>query len=220
MKLTENLYYFPETGMMDCNTYVIRDTMTVLIDPGLESFLPGLLKALERDGIDPKSIDVITNTHLHLDHYWACDELKRISGAKILLHPLQKESYELTVVGVSRVFGMAPIHIQEDELLDESTFKTGELEFKIINAPGHSPDSLCFHCSEQGAIICGDVVFQGNTGRVDFPGGSGDELKKSIEGLAKLDLQYLLPGHMDIVQGRERVEKNFEFVRQHVFPWL
>jgi len=69
-------------------------------------------------------------------------------------------------------------------------------------------------------MISGDVVFAGNTGRVDFPGGSGAQLKESIEGLSKLDIEYLLPGHMGIVSGKDNVQKNFEFVRKNVFPWL
>ena len=219
MKITDNVYFFPETGMMDSNTTVIKDETTVLIDPGLDRYLPGLLQALEADGIDPKEIDVIINTHLHLDHYWSCDELKKITGAKILLHPLQKEHYELTVVGVSKVFGMSPIHIKEDELMDEK-LSTGRLEFEIINAPGHSPDSLCYYNKDQEVVICGDVVFAGNTGRTDFPGGGGDQLKQSIEGLAELEIEHLLPGHMGMVSGKENVKHNFEFLRKNVFPWL
>jgi len=219
MKVTENVYFFPETGMMDCNTCVIKDDMTILIDPGLDRYLPGLLKALETDGIDPQNIDAIINTHLHLDHYWACDELKEITGAKIMLHPLQKQYYDLTVVGVSKVFGMSPVHIKEDELLN-GNLNTGNLEFEIINAPGHSPDSLCFYEKNQKVVICGDVVFAGNTGRVDFPGGGGNQLKESIEGLSKLDIEHLLPGHMEMVSGKEQVQGNFEFVRRHVFPFL
>jgi len=219
MKITDNVYFFPETAMMDCNTCVIKDEITVLIDPGLDRYLPGLIRALDRDGIKPKDIDLIINTHLHLDHYWACDELKRISGARILLHPLQKQYYDLTVVGVSRVFGMSPIDIREDALMDES-LNTGSLEFEIINAPGHSPDSLCFYNRHQSVLICGDVVFAGNTGRVDFPGGGGDQLRESIEGLSRLDIEHLLPGHMGMVSGREKVQRNFDFVRQNVFPWL
>ncbi len=219
MKLTENVFSYPETGMMDCNTYVIKDDVTVIIDPGLDRYLPGLIQTMAEDGISASDIDFIVNTHLHLDHYWACDELKKISGAKILMHSLQKESYEITVEGVSRVFGMDPIHIKEDEMLDE-TLKTGKLEFEMINAPGHSPDSMCFYCKDQGVMICGDVVFAGNTGRVDFPGGSGAQLKESIEGLSKLDIEYLLPGHMGIVSGTDSVRNNFEFVRKNVFPYL
>lgn len=219
MKITDNVYFFPETAMMDCNTCVIKDEITVLIDPGLDRYLAGLIRALDKDGIKPEDIDLIINTHLHLDHYWACDELKRISGARILLHPLQKQYYDLTVVGVSRVFGMSPIDIREDALMDES-LNTGSLEFEIINAPGHSPDSLCFYNRDQSVLICGDVVFAGNTGRVDFPGGGGDQLRESIEGLSHLDIEHLLPGHMGMISGAEKVRRNFEFVRQNVFPWL
>jgi len=219
MKVTDDVFYFPETGVMDCNTYVIRDETTVLIDPGLGRYLPGLIRAMEEDGLDCNHIDIIVNTHLHLDHYWASEDLKRASGARILMHPLQKKFYDLTVIGVSEVFGMDPIHIREDELID-GNLKTGRLEFEIINAPGHSPDSLCFYCKEQGVMICGDVVFAGNTGRVDFPGGSGEMLKESIEGLSKLEIEYLLPGHMGIVSGTDRVRRNFEFIRSNVFPWL
>lgn len=69
-------------------------------------------------------------------------------------------------------------------------------------------------------LICGDVVFNQNTGRVDLPGGRGEDLKHSIEELAKLDIEYLLPGHMGIVQGAQKVKDNFEFVRKYVFSWL
>ncbi|MBM3132354.1 MAG: MBL fold metallo-hydrolase, partial [Chloroflexi bacterium] len=102
----------------------------------------------------------------------------------------------------------------------DGNLNTGKLEFEILHAPGHSPDSICFYCKPEGVMICGDVVFEGNTGRVDFPGGSGKQLKESIEGLARLDIEYLLPGHMGIVKGREKVKRNFEFVRKNVFPWL
>lgn len=219
MQVTENVYFFPETGMMDCNTCVIKDEITVVIDPGLDRYLSGLLQALKSEGIDAKDIDVILNTHLHLDHYWACDELRQISGASVWMHPLQKEHYKTTVEGVSAVFGMAPIHLKEDELLD-GKLNTGKLAFEIISAPGHSPDSLCFYNPDQQVAICGDVVFSGNTGRVDFPGGSGQQLKQSIENLAQLEIEHLLPGHMGPVSGAENVNRNFEFVRKHVFPWL
>ena len=69
-------------------------------------------------------------------------------------------------------------------------------------------------------MISGDVVFAGNTGRVDFPGGSAQQLKDSIERLAEREIDYLLPGHMGIVAGADKVQNNFEFVRRNVFPWL
>jgi len=49
-------------------------------------------------------------------------------------------------------------------------------------------------------------------GRTDFPGGDSNLLKQSIERLSKLDVEYLLPGHGDIVKGRDKIKRNFEYV--------
>jgi len=56
MKLTKNLYFYPEKGMLDCNTYVIKDDISVIVDPGSAQFLSDLVSNLFKDGIDPKDI--------------------------------------------------------------------------------------------------------------------------------------------------------------------
>jgi hydroxyacylglutathione hydrolase len=94
------------------------------------------------------------------------------------------------------------------------------LEIEFIEAPGHSPDCICFYLRQQKILICGDVLFDHNTGRVDLPGGNGEALKESIEMLSKLEIEYLLPGHMDVVEGTEKVADNFDFIRGNIFPWL
>jgi len=220
MRLTKNLYFYPEKGMMDCNTYVIKDDLSIIIDPGLTQFLPELVQDLRRDGIDPKEIDIITNTHLHGDHCWANEAFKKVSGAKILPHPLQKDFWQATVIQTSRFFGVPAVEFTEDELLDYDKLNAGKMQFELIPSPGHSPDSICFYCQSEKILICGDVIFNQNTGRVDLPGGSGDELRQSIEKLSQLEIEYLLPGHMDIVVGRERVKLNFEFVKKYVLSYL
>jgi len=220
MKLKNNLYFYPEKGMLDCNTYVIRDDLTIIIDPGLAQFLPALIEDLRKDGIDPEDIDIITNTHLHIDHWEANKALKKISGAKFFCHPKHKEFYGVTVVENFRLFGFQVIALNEDSYLDDSRLSAGETEIELIPSPGHSPDSICYYCREGEYLICGDVIFDRNTGRVDFPGGNADELRHSIEGLSQLEFDYLLPGHMDIVTGKEKVKDNFTLVKEHVFPWL
>jgi len=220
MKLTNNLYVYPEKGMMDCNTYVIKDKLSIIIDPGLTQFLPDLAASLLKDGIDPKDIGVITNTHLHGDHCWANQAFKELSGAKIVCHPLQKKFWEATVTGASKFFGLPSVEFKIDSYLDNNKLNTGDLEFELIPSPGHSPDSICFYSKKEKILICGDVIFNQNTGRVDLPGGSADELKQSIERLSQLEIEYLLPGHMDIITDAEKVKSNFEFVKKHVFGWL
>jgi hydroxyacylglutathione hydrolase len=220
MKLTKNLYFFPEKGMMDSNTYVIKDKTSIIIDLGLTQFLPELLQDLLRDGIDPKEIDIIANTHLHGDHCWANEAFKKVSGAKIMLHPLQKDSWDKTVNQTSRFFGVPAVEFAPDGFLDTDKLNTGEVEFELIPSPGHSPDSVCFYCQSEKVLICGDVIFNQNTGRVDLPGGSANQLKQSIERLSQLEIEYLLPGHMDIIVGREKVKANFEFIKRYVLGYL
>jgi glyoxylase-like metal-dependent hydrolase (beta-lactamase superfamily II) len=220
MRLIKNLYFFPEKGMMDSNTYVIKDETSIIIDPGLTQFLPELLQDLLRDGIDPKEIDIIANTHLHGDHCWANEAFKKVSGAKIMLHPLQKDSWDETVNQTSRFFGVPAVEFTPDGFLDTDKLNTGEVEFELIPSPGHSPDSVCFYCQSEKVLICGDVIFNQNTGRVDLPGGGADQLKQSIERLSQLEIEYLLPGHMDIIIGREKVKANFEFIKRYVLGYL
>jgi len=98
--------------------------------------------------------------------------------------------------------------------------KAGDREFELIHSPGHSPDSVCYYCAGDKILICGDVIFAENTGRADLPGSNPDELKQSIEGLSRLEVEYLLPGHMNVVIGAEKVTNNFEFIKANVLRWL
>ncbi len=219
MKLNEHLYFYPEGGMLDCNTFLIKDDVAMIIDVGLADNLPALLKALEQDGIDPQEIDVITNTHLHMDHTWANEEFKEKFSAQIKIAPLQKEHYDISVRQTARFFGMEPVEFQEDALLD-SAISLENLTIEIVPTPGHSPESVCFYCPQGKFLICGDLIFDGNTGRSDLPGGSGEQLKQSIEKIAELEIDLLLPGHMGVITENQKVKKNFEFVRNHVFRCL
>jgi len=220
MKLINNLYGYQEQGMLDCNTYIITGNPGIIVDPGNPDFLAARVDAMRQDGIDPKDIGIIVNTHLHMDHCGANDAFKELSGAKTALHPLQKKNYQLVVVDGARVFGMEPVGFTEDYILDDKSLNIEGLEIEMIEAPGHSPDCVCFHLRQEKVLICGDVLFEMNTGRVDLPGGNGDELKKSIEALSQLDIEYLLPGHMGIVAGAERVSRNFDIIKSEVLPWL
>lgn len=220
MKLTNNLYSYPEKGMLDCNTYVIRDGLSIIIDPGFPEFLPALIQDLHKDGIQPEDINIITNTHLHIDHCWANEAFREFSKAKILIHPIQKKFYDVSVIQTSKFFGLQPIDFKEDSYLDGDRLDAGDTEIELIHSPGHSPDSICFYCRKDKILICGDVIFNGNTGRVDLPGGNADELRQSIEKLSQLEIGYLLPGHMGVVIGTEKIENNFEFIKKHVLGGL
>ncbi len=220
MKLIDNLYFYPEQGMLDCNTYVIGNSHAIIIDPGSAQSLPALVEDLLKDGINLENIDIITNTHLHGDHCWANEAFKKLSKAQITIHPMHKKFYDITVIKAAKFFGFQAIEFKEDSYLDDNKLMAGNLEFELIHSPGHTPDSICFYCKKEGILICGDVMFNQNIGRVDLPGGSADELKQSLERLSQLEIEYLLPGHMDIIIGAEKVIRNFEFIKESVLQWL
>jgi glyoxylase-like metal-dependent hydrolase (beta-lactamase superfamily II) len=225
MQVTDNLFLYHERGMSDCNTYIIKDDINVLIDPGHSRFIKELIEEMREDGIEPEDIDIITNTHLHVDHIRANPDFRELSGASISLHPIHIEHAEMNLKKLPVILGplfgrkIDPVDFHEDTILN-GKLNTGNMEFELLHSPGHSLDSICFYCQSEGLLICGDVVFEQSTGRVDFPGGNAEELKSSIERLALLDVEYLLPGHMGIVKGGEAVQQNYEFVRRYIFPLL
>ena len=68
-------------------------------------------------------------------------------------------------------------------------------KMKIIETPGHTPESKCF--LYQDILFSGDTIFhQGGVGRTDFPGGSEKELIKSLKKLKKIKFKILCPGHI------------------------
>ncbi len=215
MKVSDNVYLYPERGMLDCNTYIIRGKVSAIIDAGSPEVVPDLVEQMRRDGIEPGDISLICNTHLHVDHSWANQAFKDVSGARIMLHPLQKEFFDLSFYQTAAFFGMQPDGFKEDACFKANSLKELGLDWEMIPSPGHSEDSICFYSGTEKCLICGDVIFAGNIGRFDLPGGNPVRLANSIKGLSALDAAYLLPGHMGILKDAGRVKQNFRLVREY-----
>ncbi len=218
MRIKEGVYWYKEKGLLDANTYVIKDKITVLIDPGLGNYLGRRLEEMQEDGIDPKEVDLITITHLHPDHCDATASLKEISGAKVALHPSQVEYLDIMTEETSRFLGIGIAKkFTADFVFELSIGNTG---LKILHTPGHSPESICLYASDKKILICGDLVFEKGIGRTDLPLGNNEELKNSINTVSALDTEVLLPGHGAIIEGRRNIERNYEFVREFYFKHL
>ena len=221
MKLKNEIYVYEWTNYFDnnCNSYYIGGEVQALIDPGLTRYLPDLLNQMSADGIKKENIRYIINTHSHPDHLQG-SELFDPDLVKIALH--EKELEFLKGIGgqLYGLFGITVPQMQINFPLEEGDVTLGNQSFKIILAPGHSPGSIGLYWPEQKALFCGDVIFEQSVGRTDFPGGNGSLLKKSIVSFSELDLELLFPGHMGIVEGREKVRGNFDIVIQNIFPYI
>jgi glyoxylase-like metal-dependent hydrolase (beta-lactamase superfamily II) len=221
MQLQEGLYAYlwknPKEN--NCNTYVIRRDLTVLVDPGHTRHIENVLFQMENDGILAEEIDVILITHSHPDHFEGVevflDKPVRIAMAKDEERYL-RDSGRLLFEAMNQVLPKFRV----DFYLKEGNLHLGKEVFEIFMTPGHSPGSRCLYWPERKVLFTGDVIFNGGIGRTDFLEGDPESLKRSIERMSRLETETLLPGHGEILQGRDLVLQNFEWIRQNFYPYL
>lgn len=220
----DNLYCYIWQGMgNNCNSYLIGGEVPTLIDPGhvanelREPCLDRLLSSLEADGFKAEDIALIINTHVHPDHSQANQALITASKAKLAFHKEGRGSMRR----MQERMGAGPEGFQADFYLQEGDLNLGtemDLQLKVFHTPGHSPDSICIYWPAEKVLITGDLIFALSVGRTDIGGGSLPLLKQSINRMAELDVEYLLPGHMGIVQGKQNIERNFMYIQRVFLP--
>jgi len=221
MKLEKDLYAYLWTNPYEnnCNTYLIRGEMTVLIDPGHSRHIPNLFHQMEGDGISPDEINLVILTHSHPDHF---EGLEAFLNKAIKIAMNREEERYLLDSGklLFEMMGQPLPEFRVDFYLKEGELHLGKEIFHAYQTPGHSPGSLSIYWPERKALFTGDLVFYGGIGRTDFLEGNSSLIKESIERMSHLDTEILLPGHGELVMGKERVLQNFEFIRQNFYAYL
>lgn len=222
MKVIDDIYTYEWMNPYEnnCNSYYIGGTIQALVDPGLTKHVPALLERMARDGIAREDIRYIMNTHSHPDHLEASEYFKNDASVRIGLHEKGVEFLQGPGGNLYGLFGLQVPEITIDPFLKEGTITAGDESLEIIHAPGHSPGSVGIYWPARKALFCGDVIFSRNVGRTDFPGGNSTLLKESIATLSQFDIELLLPGHMEIITGKEEVEHNFRVVTEEIFPYI
>ena len=181
----------------------------VVIDPGGD--LPDIERAIAQAAV---TVEKIWLTHGHIDHVGGAAELKAKLNVPIE-GPHRNDLFLLeNVVESARMFGISnAANVTPDRWLDEGDqVEIGELTFDILHCPGHSPGSVAFINADQHLAIVGDVLFAGSIGRTDLPGGSHQQLLKSIRDklLPLEDNVTVLSGHGPVTTiGRERATNPF-----------
>lgn len=195
-------------GPLQTNTYIIGDEDTgkaIVVDPGDE---PDRIIDLIRE--KHLSVEQVVCTHAHFDHIGAVGDIRRETGAKILLHRNDLETYG-TAKDQALIWGCSVDDLpQPDGFVEEGDeIQAGNLSFRVLHTPGHSPGGICLY-GEQ-VLLSGDTIFQGSVGRTDFPGGSIEDLKKSFRRILDLpDETAILSGHgPGTTVGREKKENFF-----------
>jgi glyoxylase-like metal-dependent hydrolase (beta-lactamase superfamily II) len=101
------------------------------------------------------------------------------------------------------------VSLNADKFLEDGdTITLDNMKFEVIHTPGHTPGGICL--KHKGVVFTGDTLFKGSIGRTDFPGGSYDQIIKSIkEKLMVLDDDTVVyPGHEGKSTIKEERENN------------
>jgi hydroxyacylglutathione hydrolase len=195
----------------NCNAYLIDGNMKVLIDPGHRHLFSHIRKNLDLLEISLDQISVALVTHGHPDHLEAVKQLHPST-----MFTISGEEYK----NIKKFAGLYPDMPEPAFFLEEGDLTIGDLRFQVVMTPGHSPGSLCLYWPDKKALFTGDVVFFQGIGRTDLPGGNGKELKKSIQRIRQLDVEYLLTGHGEILIGKEAIKTNFQKIEAYWFNYL
>ena len=242
MQLINNLYAYPWNGRgNNCHSYLFRDVLLgkrphVLVDPGYvtneidEKCFENLTVLMAEDGVKPEDIGLVVNTHSHVDHCGASEAIAGEGNTRgmITLSKIEDEYRRGTGLQLHKMIGLKLEDFEPDFYLQEGILslenRKNKFNLQVILTPGHCPGSISIYDPQNKALITGDAVFNKSVGRTDFPGGDGKVLKESIEKLSEFDAEYLLPGHNtefgNIIQGKDKVEENFAFIKRYYFPMM
>lgn len=174
----------------DNGVYLIVDDHgeALAIDPSMGE--RQLLAAVKEEGL---RLQAILNTHGHPDHVYGNKAVKESTRARLAIH--SSDAYRLAS-SRSQLGFEVPL-CQPDDLLEEGPLGyVTDVEIMALHTPGHTEGSTCFYLPREGTLFSGDVLFAGNIGRVDLPGGDQDAMERSLARLATLPAETLVyPGH-------------------------
>ena len=132
----------------------------ILIDP--DRNIGHYLEVAEREGM---KIVGTAETHIHADYVSGSRELAEKVGAKIYVSDEGPADWKYTFVR------------DYDHMLlkDGNEFTVGNIKFKVMHTPGHTPESISLILTDMGGgadkpmgMFTGDFVFVGSLGRPDL----------------------------------------------------
>jgi len=168
------------------NLHVIKGTRTVLVDAGSKGDLPRLESQMAQVGLTWQDVAAVIVTHGHSDHAALAAEIRRRSGATLILgrgdvdmaaaghnDELKPTNFMATLL---KQFGIDPKYepftpdrtIEADMRLDEYG-----VAGRVAQLPGHTPGSLVVELDD-GRTFVGDMMLGGYLGGALMPQRAGE----------------------------------------------
>jgi glyoxylase-like metal-dependent hydrolase (beta-lactamase superfamily II) len=162
------------------NLYLIRGSRTAIVDSGVlgtpTNFVAPALEAL---GLTLGDVDLLLNSHGHMDHLGGNSELKD-AGAEIALHRadaprassnklhVEKAAEGMKALGLEALLPQREAFLLRllgrevgvDRVLDDGDVVDlgSDVRLQVVATPGHTPGSVCYWWEAAGLLITGDSV--------------------------------------------------------------
>ena len=173
----------PNPGFMTgpgTNTYLLGAGGDIaVIDPG-----PAIVEHIEAIlAATDARVRWILVTHTHKDHSPAAALLKARTGAELMgMPPPPFESQDQS--------------FRPDRVLAHSErLDLAGCALRVIHAPGHASNQLCYLLEEEKLLFTGDHIMQGSTVVINPPDGDMAVYLDSLRQLKGEDIDWFAPGH-------------------------
>lgn len=173
----------PNPGYMTgpgTNTYLLGQGGDIaVIDPGpaIDAHIETVLAAAGA------RIRWILVTHTHIDHSPAAALLKAKTGAELMGMPPPQ-------------FGSQDQSFHPDRVLAHGErIELAGCVLRVIHAPGHASNQLCYMLEDEKLLFTGDHVMQGSTVVINPPDGDMRVYLDSLRELQREDIDWFAPGH-------------------------
>ena len=73
----------------------------------------------------------------------------------------------------------------------------GDHTFELLHTPGHTPGQIAVHVPEERVVFTGDTIF--SECQTWLMGSNVTEWLAALDRIAKLDVDWVVPGHGEVV---------------------
>lgn len=220
MRLTDDVLLVGGGAMTGFGLSADFDAHVYLLDGGNECALVdcgmgttrGIDRVLDnalRDGVALERVTRLLLTHFHTDHAGGAARYRERLGLRVSIgsaarEALERPDHDATGYAAASRAGIFPSDFEyprcdvDDPLDDGAERRVGRLTIRYFDTPGHCAGHGSYLVAGGGAtyLLAGDAVFAG--GRLllqGIPDCSISESMASVERLAALEFDALLPGH-------------------------
>jgi glyoxylase-like metal-dependent hydrolase (beta-lactamase superfamily II) len=198
-----------DLGLVHAFLYKEADRLT-LIDTGIATNGPEILKVLTDIGSKPAHLQQIIVTHYHADHMGSLAELVEKSGAQVAAHELDApvvrgapEDISMLSEAERRLHDtlIAQVPPAPPSRVDRELNDGDEIDVaggaQVVHVPGHTPGSIAIYLPERKALFLGDAAARMPEGQVIAGVYNLDEAqtRRSFLRLAELEFEAAFFGH-------------------------